>query len=175
LQLASARARTQALRVSASAVSARPARRFDLPHPVRKRAELMSDDQTTETHVSDLLKLVASGLDVDAAAKRLGLTASQAARQLAHDTARLRSDLLDPEGDRVVERVHLDMLRRALLPLALSGDIGAARLLVRIHTARALLLGLLDELPVIDVEPGEDVTELDKLRARRRARREATS
>lgn len=132
----------------------------------------MSDD---ETHVSDLLKLVASGLDIDAAAKRLGLTSAQAARQLAADLASYRDALPDMEGERAIERLHLDTLRRALLPLALAGDIGAARLLVRISSTRAALLGLLDELPVIDVEPGEDVNELEQLRARRRARREASS
>lgn len=129
---------------------------------------------TEERHVSQLVQLVASGLDLDSAAARLGLTTQEAEKQLTVDTAKLRDNAPTVEGERMIEKVHLDLLRRALVPAALGGDITAARLLVRIHTARALLLGLFAEQEVIFASD-EGGNELDQLRARRRARREATS
>lgn len=123
---------------------------------------------------SEVLRLAATGMDIDAIARRLGVTRHEASQALARESAEVREALPDQEGDRLIERTHLDILRRTLLPAALAGDIGAARLLVRIHSARALLLGLLDELPADDQEL-EEVNELDRIRARRTARRQASS
>lgn len=136
----------------------------------------MTDDTTPDEagpEPSELLRLAATGMDLDTIARRLGVSTAEAARRLAADAARVREALPDMESDRLVERIHLDMLRRALLPAALNGDVTAARLLVRIHSARGLLLGLFDELPSYVLEPGEEVSELDRIRARRATRREA--
>ena len=123
---------------------------------------------------SEPLRLAASGLDIERIATQLGCDVDEAARRLAADSAAMREKLPDSEDDRLIERIHLDILRRSLLPAALSGDIGAARLLVRIHAARALLLGLLDETTTVDLDVAEGESELDRIRARRAARRSAT-
>jgi hypothetical protein len=114
-------------------------------------------------------------MDIDAIARRFGMRRADAAKALSADAADARAALPDLEGERLIERTHLDMLRRTLLPAALSGDIQAARLLVRIHQARAMLLGLLDEMPVLDTDSAEEVNELDRIRARRSARRASSA
>jgi len=124
---------------------------------------------------SELLRLAATGMDIDAIARRFSMSRAEAARALSADAADARSALPDLEGERLIERTHLDMLRRSLLPAALGGDIHAARLLVRIHQARAMLLGLLDEMPILDTDSAEEVNELDRIRARRASRRAASS
>jgi len=124
---------------------------------------------------SELLRLAATGMDIDAIARRFGMRREEAAKALSADAANARASMPDLDGERLIERTHLDMLRRTLLPAALNGDIQAARLLVRIHTARALLLGLLDEMPALDMDSAEEVNELDRIRARRTARRASSA
>ena len=76
---------------------------------------------------------------------------------------------IDRDGRREIELTHLDMLRAALTPSALKGDIAAVRMLIRIHQSRAIMLGL---TTVIDVQPEvEEVDDLERIRSRRADRR----
>lgn len=129
----------------------------------------MTDHQPRQPRPPEALDLAASGLDLDGIADRLGVTKADAARRLRRGIDRARRRAYPAEVERIIEATHLDILRRALLPAALDGDVAAARLLVRVHQARALLLGL---VPVVE-EPhrSEEVSELDRIRARRDARR----
>ena len=118
---------------------------------------------------ADVLKLAASGARIPQIAQALRCSEADAADQLVAAVRQAAAQALDQDGQREVELASLDMLRQALTPLALRGDIGAARLLVRIHTARALLLDLIER--VDDQEPDEGVNELAQIRERRDARR----
>jgi hypothetical protein len=119
---------------------------------------------------TDVLQLAASGARIPAIARALRVSESDAVDQLLSAVKAAAEQALDHDGSKQVELAHLDMLRQALSPLALRGDIGAARLLVRIHTARALLLGLIDHDSEADAPP-EGVNELAQIRERRDARR----
>lgn len=119
---------------------------------------------------SDVLQLAASGARIPAIARALRVSEADAVDQLLRAVKEAADQALDHDGSKQVELAHLDMLRQALSPLALRGDIGAARLLVRIHTARALLLGLIDHDLEADVSP-EGVSELERIRDRREQRR----
>src|SRR5690349_19882842 len=96
----------------------------------------------------DVLRLAASGARIPQIAKSLHCTEAEAVDQLLSAVKLAAANALDHDGQQQIEVAALDMLRQALRPLALRGDIGAARLLVRIHSARALLLGLVDHEPV---------------------------
>jgi hypothetical protein len=123
----------------------------------------------------DILRLAASGMRIPQIAKQLDCTQREAVDHLLAAVREAADQALDHDGSKEVELTHLDMLRSALTPLALRGDIGAARLLVRIHTARSLLLGLIEQPALDDLEPPEGVTELAKIRRSREERRGASS
>lgn len=117
----------------------------------------------------DVLRLAASGARIPQIAQALRCSEADAVDQLLSAVKLAAANALDHDGQQQIEVAALDMLRQALTPLALRGDIGAARLLVRIHSARALLLGLVDH--VAAEEPDEGVNELAQIRERREARR----
>ena len=123
---------------------------------------------------ADVLRLAASGARIPQIAQALGCTERQAVDQLLVAVRDSIGQALDHEGNREVELTHLDMLRSALMPAALRGDPTAARLLVRIHSARALLLGLVSADEAAADQEAE-VNELAEIRARREARRGASS
>jgi hypothetical protein len=124
--------------------------------------------------MADVLQLAASGARIPQIARALQCTDDEAVDQLLTAVKLAAAQALDHDGAKEVELAHLDMLRSALTPLALRGDISAARLLVRIHSARALLLDLIER---VDVEPEaeREVNELARIRARRDERRLSAS
>jgi hypothetical protein len=101
----------------------------------------------------------------------LRIREEQAVTLLLAAVRRAAEQALDQDGSREVEVAHLDMLRQALTPVALRGDLTAARLLVRISAHRSLLLGLVAAQPAEPAEPDEEVSELDRIRAERERRR----
>jgi len=120
---------------------------------------------------SDVLRLAAGGARIPQIAEVLRIREEQAVSLLLAAVRRAAEQALDAEGSREVEVAHLDMLRQALTPLALRGDLTAARLLVRISAHRSLLLGLVAAQPA-EAEPDvEEVSELDRIRAERERRR----
>jgi hypothetical protein len=126
--------------------------------------------QNTE-HTPDLLRQAASGLRVDDLARLSGVPVATARRRLAHETREAAATEPDAEQSRTIELVHLDLLRRSLMPLALQGDLAATRVLLRLHEDRAVLLGLVDVERAR--EDDEGVSVVDDLRARRAERRAA--
>jgi hypothetical protein len=118
----------------------------------------------------DVLRLAATGARISRIAEALGCSEDQAIEALLRAVRKAASQALDQDGAREVELAHLDLLRQALTPAALRGDIAAARLLIRLHASRALLLGLIAAEPA-QIED-EEVSELDRIRARRAERRE---
>lgn len=94
---------------------------------------------------AEVLRLAASGVDLDAVAHQVGVTTSRAARVLEAALERRIRQSPGVEAERLLEVEHLNMLRRALTPAALRGDVAAARLLVRISQQRTILLGLAAE------------------------------
>jgi len=125
----------------------------------------------SEADELDVLRLAASGVRLAQIAERRGVSLDDAAQQLGVAAKRAVQLALDIDAQRQVELTNLDLLRSTLMPQALRGDVTAARLLVRIHVARAALLGL--AVPVDDEadELDQGVAELDRIRARREQRR----
>ena len=120
-----------------------------------------------------MLRLAATGARIPQIAQALRCSEESAVDQLLKAVKIAADQALDRDGSREVELAHLDMLRAALSPVALRGDVAAARLLVRIHSARALLLGLVEH---VDVESDDEgVNELAQIRARRDERRLTSS
>ena len=114
----------------------------------------------------NILELAASGLDIEDIARTAGMTPERAVQVI---NQQLASQLkLSTEEARLVEVKHLDMIRAALTPAALRGDLDAARLLVRISQAKTLLLHLAIDAPTEDDQEGED--DLDRIRNSRVAR-----
>jgi hypothetical protein len=120
-----------------------------------------------------VLRLAASGARIPRIAELLGCSEDEAIERLLTAVRTAAAQALDPEGATQVELAHLDMLRSALTPVALRGDLTAARLLLRLHSARALLLGLV--MAEQEEPPAEEVNELDRIRAKRYQRRTAAS
>ena len=114
----------------------------------------------------NVLELAASGLDIEDIARTAGLTPEKAVQVINHQLATQLK--LDTAEARLVEVKHLDMLRAALTPAALRGDLDAARLLVRISQHKTLLLHLAVEAPAEDDQEGDD--DLDRIRNSRVAR-----
>lgn len=133
------------------------------------------DRDRSASRDGEVLRLVASGLSRVEVARELGVTVRGASTLITRAVSRAASAGLDRDQTREVEAAHLAMLRAALLPAALEGDVAAVRVLVRIHSARAVLLGLADEPPAAaPPAPAGEVTELDRIRANRAARRGAS-
>jgi hypothetical protein len=123
---------------------------------------------------ADVLQLAATGHALPDIARLLSLNQDDAAQQLLAAVQRTLDASLSREQARAVEVAHLDLLRRAMSPLALRGDISATRMLLRISTQRALLLQLVEPFvpaPADDDEDAAEVSELERIRARRAARR----
>jgi hypothetical protein len=120
----------------------------------------------------DPLRLVASGMTTDDVARSLGWSRRKAVGAITRAARAAADAALGAEESRAIELVHLDLLRKALMPAALRGDIGAARTCLRITQVRATLLGL-DVDPVAPPAPGlpGEVSIVDELRARRASRR----
>lgn len=117
----------------------------------------------------NILELAASGLDIEDIARTAGVTPEKAVQVI---NQQLASQLkLSTEEARLVEVKHLDMIRAALTPAALRGDLDAARLLVRISQAKTLLLHLAIDAPTEEDQEGED--DLDRIRNSRTARIQA--
>lgn len=127
------------------------------------------------TAESDVLRLAAGGARVPQIADALHIDEERAVTLLLAAVRKAAAQALDADGSREVEVAHLDMLRQALTPLALRGDLTAARLLVRISAHRSLLLGLVAAEPVTAEPEAEEVSELDRIRAERDQRRRATT
>lgn len=121
----------------------------------------------------DILRLAASGIPITEVARLLGIDASEAADLLAEAIKVRELVSVDLDGQRQLELAHLDMLRQALTPSALNGDIAAARILVRLHSARAALLFSIPPA-ADDDEPAEEVDDLERIRLARADRRTAT-
>lgn len=115
----------------------------------------------------DVLRLAASGAGLDELARQAGVSVDELAAELLSAAKEASRRGLPVDEAREVELAHLDLIRRAMTPTALRGDVQAARVLVRVHEARAALLGLGDAR----VDRGEGVSVVDELRARRAARR----
>jgi DNA-binding transcriptional regulator YdaS (Cro superfamily) len=118
----------------------------------------------------DVLSLAAQGLRVPQIAEELGISEARASDLLWAAVRQAAGRALDIAGAREVEVAHLDLLRRTLTPLALAGDVAAARLLVRVSAQRSVLLGLVAPVPEAD-DSGDEVTDLDRIRALRADRR----
>lgn len=123
----------------------------------------------------DVLRLAASGARIPQIADALRVSEETAAELLLAAVRQAAAQALDRDGAREVELAHLDMLRSALTPLALRGDLTASRLLVRLSAQRSLLLGLVSAGGLSEAESGEteEVNELDRIRALRADRRAA--
>jgi len=118
-----------------------------------------------DLEAGDVLRLLASGLDVGATARRLNVTVDDVLTAVSEAARNARGR----DAEQAVELQHLDLLRRALLPSVLNGgDTQAAWALVKIHDARVKLLGL---APPETFVPVDGPSELDRIRARREARR----
>lgn len=139
------------------------------PSVLHHGAPESASDRTLDTS-NALIRLAARGLSVLDLAHELGRPVPEVARRLASEARELAASMPDRDAERVVERLHLDALRAALLPGALSGDETCVRLCIRIHQARAAMLGLTRG----ETTPDEGVSDLDAIRARRDARRAAT-
>lgn len=124
-------------------------------------------DIAPEPPPSELLLLLASGVDIEAAGTRLGISASSVRDLMAAEAA---ARDLGPDVERRIEVTHLDVLRRALLPrLLVDGNPKAAWALIGVHRARAALLGLTPAPSVVQAGEGQP-NELSEIRARRRTR-----
>lgn len=113
----------------------------------------------------DTLRLAASGASITQIADHLRVTPAEASDRLRAAISQAVELGIDRDGCREIELTHLDMLRAALVPSALKGDIAATRMLIRIHASRAAILGL-----TIMVEPEpeeEEVDDLERIRLRR--------
>ena len=120
----------------------------------------------------DPVRLLASGLSVEDVAQQTGVDRRQAAAALTRAVDAAAADSLDRDGERVIELTHLSMLRRALMPAAMRGDVPAVRALVLIAAARAELLDLaLVQPPLAPPNDEGEVDVVDELRAARAARR----
>jgi hypothetical protein len=122
--------------------------------------------------MSDALQFAASGYPLPAIARALDVDEIRAAEMLLNATQEALDASLPAEQARQVELTHLDMLRRSMTPLALRGDISAARILLRISAQRAALLHLTaPALPDVDADEAEAVSDLDRIRELRHSRR----
>lgn len=116
-----------------------------------------------EPSPGEVIRLLASGVDLEAAANRLGISVQEASALLSEATQGF-----DTNTERAVEAAHLDLLRRAMLTKVMAeSDTQAAWTLVSIHQARAALLGLTSGGLSVAGQPNE----LAEIRARRAARR----
>jgi hypothetical protein len=120
--------------------------------------------------MTDILQLAASGLSIGEIARAAQVDPATAVimiNQAMADQLKLSQD-----EARLLESVHLDMIRAALTPYAMQGSAEAARILVRVHQAKASLLDLAYVTPAIPEDGGED--DLDRIRQDREARRAST-
>ncbi|MEX0426889.1 hypothetical protein AB3X52_04585 [Nocardioides sp. DS6] len=122
-------------------------------------------DPTSQTP-ERVVGLLASGLSVSAVAAKLKVGIPEVLAQVR--AAAEAESWVPKDVRRTIELAHLDMLRRALLPSVLrQGDPQSTYAALKVSEARALLLGITGPEGWGEEQPDE----LDRIRARRAARR----
>ena len=124
----------------------------------------------------EILERLAQGVSLDVLAADLGVTVRRAAGMVARASERVAAMTPTDVLKLQVELQHLELIRRALTPAMLAGDVAAARILERVARTRLAAENLMpdakrDTPPAANPSPRSASGDtLARLRAERSAR-----